>query len=245
MGVINTSTRQVELTVSHPVIGCRCATGRAGRWRCRGSSRSPAAARLEGLGWLAWSEHCLGSWADAARHASRAVEIARATGQQYLVAPLHIVDGLALLAGGNVGGAREAAETARESAQRCASDLLAAWAMTLECMVEMVDGSAWRAVALGEQAVTVARESRSPWAAVADCYLAEAYVHARRPEAASQQLLAGGQEPRLAPTVCPFQGSTSVGGRRSADADVRARRVGHVLAVSMKIGPLSSPVSES
>lgn len=159
------------------------------------------AARLEGLGWLAWSEYSLGCWAHAARHASRAIDIARGTAQQHLEAPMHVIHGMTLLAQGNLARAREAGETARESAGRSANHLFTAWALTLECMVEMVDGEPRRAVQIGEQAVTAARQSHSPWASVADCYLAEAYLQARRPRSACQQLLGGGQEPRLAPTV--------------------------------------------
>ena len=157
------------------------------------------ASHLQGLAWLGWTEYCLGRCGDAQRHAERAIDISRATGQQHLEAPLLIIQGMAQLAQAQPDRAAEAAEAARESAERSSNQLFHCWALTLECMVETAHGDPRRAVPLGEAAVTVGRESHSPWAKVAGCYLADAYLEAGDPERARRQLTAAGDEPELPP----------------------------------------------
>ena len=157
------------------------------------------AGHLEGLGWLGWSEFCLGRLQDARRHAERAIAIARQTGQQHLDAAMLIINGMALLALGQPGPAADAADAARESANRLGNHLFEAWALTLECMIQLTRGSPREAVRLGERALACGRRSYSPWARVAGCYLADAYVQACDPERARSQLLGAGDEPELPP----------------------------------------------
>ena len=160
------------------------------------------AAHLEGLGWLGWSEFCLGRLQDARRHAERAIAISRETGQQHLEAAMLVIQGMALLALGQPERAADVADAARESAGRLGNRLFEAWALTLECMVGLVRGPPGNAVRLGERALAAGRESYSPWAKVAGCYLAEAYLEAGEPERARSQLLGAGQTPDLPPV--PF-----------------------------------------
>lgn len=157
------------------------------------------AGHLDGLALLGWTEFCLGHWVDAGRLAERALAISRDTGQQHLEAPLLIIQGMARLAQAQPEQAAAAAEAAGESAERAANHLFRTFALTLECMVEIVHGDPTRAVVLGEEALVAARQSYSPWASVAACYLAEAYLEAGDPLRARQQLLAAGAEPTLPP----------------------------------------------
>ena len=157
------------------------------------------AGRLEGLALLGWSQYCLGHWADARRLAERALTISRDTGQQHMEAPMLIIEGMARLAQAQPEEAAAAAEAARESSERAANHLFSTFALTLECMVETVHGDLARAVRLGEDALAAGRQSYSPWASVAGCYLAEAYLEAGDPLQSRQQLLGGGVEPTLPP----------------------------------------------
>jgi DNA-binding NarL/FixJ family response regulator len=157
------------------------------------------AGRLEGLALLGWTEYCLGHWTDARRLAERALAISRDTGQQHLEAPMLIIAAMARLAQAQPGEAAAAAEAARESAERAANHLFRTFALTVECMVEIVHGDLAQAVRLGEDALAAGRQSNSPWATVAGCYLAEAYLEAGDPLRARQQLLGAGAEPTLPP----------------------------------------------
>jgi DNA-binding NarL/FixJ family response regulator len=157
------------------------------------------AGRLEGLALLGWTEYCLGHWADARRLAERALAISRDTGQQHMESPMLIIEGMARLAQAQPEEATAAAEAARESAERAANHLFRTFALTLECVIATVHGDLERAVQLGEEALAAGRQSYSPWASVADCYLAEAYLEAGDPLRARHQLLGAGAEPTLPP----------------------------------------------
>jgi len=205
------------------------------------------AGRLEGLVLLGWTEYCLGHWLDARRLAERGLAISRDTGQQHLEAPMLIIAAIARLAQAQLDEAAVAAEAACESAERAANHLFRTFALTVECMIATVHEDLERAVRLGEEALAAGRQSNSPWASVAGCYLAEAYLEAGEPLRARQQLLGAGAEPALPPLpFCHVHIYATLTGTALAldDLDEAARWAQLALETAQRIG-LDAPCAEA
>ncbi len=155
------------------------------------------AGRLDAALFVGWSEQCLARWDDVHRHYERALGVARATGQGYLLVPMTIGRAIAHLWQGRLAAAAELADEAIDAARLSGNDQSLTWALTLRCWVATLAGELELARATGEEAQGIAsRFEQTHWSALTGCYLAEAHLEAGDHEACRALLpdCAGGPE---------------------------------------------------
>jgi DNA-binding NarL/FixJ family response regulator len=153
--------------------------------------------RLDAALFVGWSEQCLARWDDVHRHYERAMGVARATGQGYLLVPMTIGRAIAFLWQGELAAAAELAEDAIEAARLSANAQSLTWALTLRCWVATLAGDLDLALRMGGEAWDVAAGlGRTHWSALTGCYLAEARLEAGDAEGCRTLLLnaAGGPD---------------------------------------------------
>lgn len=155
------------------------------------------AARLDAALFVGWSEQCLARWDDVHRHYERALGVARATGQGYLLVPMTIGRAIAYLWQGRLAASAELAEEAIDAARLSGNGQSLTWALTLRCWIATPAGELELARATGEEAQAIASHfEHSHWSALTGCFLAEAHLEAGD-HAACRALLpacAGGPE---------------------------------------------------
>src|SRR4029077_3486381 len=98
------------------------------------------AGRLDAALFVGWAEQCLARWDDVHRHYERALAVARATGQSYLLVPMTIGRGIASLWQGELANAAELAEEAIEAGHLSGNPQSIAWALTLRCWIATLAG---------------------------------------------------------------------------------------------------------
>jgi DNA-binding NarL/FixJ family response regulator len=141
------------------------------------------AGRLDAALFVGWAEQCLARWDDVHRHYERALRVARATGQAYLIVPMTIGRAIAFTWQGALSAAAELTEEAIEIACLSGNEQSVAWSLTLRCWIATSQGDLDLALRAGEQGVaTAARLAHTHWGALASCYLAEACLEAGDPE---------------------------------------------------------------
>ena len=153
------------------------------------------AGRLDAALWTGWAEQCLARWDDVHRHYARALRVARATGQGYLLVPMTIGRAIAFCWQGELDAAAELADEAIEAAELSGNGQSQAWALTLRCWIATVAGDIDAAVAFGDRAAAIASElAATHWGGLAGCYRAAARLEAGHDVRAELVAAAGGPD---------------------------------------------------
>lgn len=165
-----------------------------------GFSDPELARHLPSVVWLAWAETSLGRYPTALRRQHRALDVARDTGQIFLLAQLLVGQGGALRSVGRLQEARECYEEALEVARLAGSDELARMALTMQCQLQTWLGDTDAAVRAGIEAASLDGHAGGWFAVLAPVALAQARLEAGRPHGCVAAVLdaAGGEDlPRL------------------------------------------------
>ncbi|MEY9836246.1 AAA family ATPase [Streptacidiphilus sp. EB103A] len=158
---------------------------------------------------LGWTEAFLEDYATAEEHLDRGLDIARATGQLYLVPSFLTAQAYVHLCTCRITTALELAEEAEPIARALGSGDLLAFTLAFQSQILLQARSPERQSALvvaEEATASAAGTNESWWAALAWCMLANAALDANDPQRASDILLriGGGSDlHRLQPTVRP------------------------------------------
>lgn len=166
------------------------------------------AALCESLCILGWTEAFLESYTDAARHADRGLEIARRTGQLYLLPQILVCKAYISLTTCRITTALELVEEAAAIARALGSGELLAFALAFraQILLQARPPGDPGPLACAEEAVAAAGTNDSWWASLAWCMLAYAALSAGDPHRVPDILLhAGGGSGlrRLQPSVRP------------------------------------------
>jgi len=155
---------------------------------------------------LGWTEAFLEDYGSAERHLDRGLEIARRTGQVFLVPHFLTAKAYIHLCTCRLTTALELAEEAEPIARALGSGELLAFTLAFQSQILLQTREPGRqsALAVAEEAVASLGTNESWWATVAWCMLAYAALDAGDPHRASDILLhAGGGLHRLQPTMRP------------------------------------------
>ena len=154
---------------------------------------------LHGVAWLATAELCHDRPYDAQRHAERALQAARTSGQTTLAGQIHALRACVHRALGDLPSAARCLEDARDAAALIDTDELTSLVLAYQCTVTALQGDLEQALRLGKEAVAVAGTRRDYFAAVAAGALAQALLHAGDPDECVAVLLgfAGTENPQL------------------------------------------------
>jgi len=183
----------------------------------------------EALGWLAWAEALLERYADAERHFTRGLAVARRGGRLHVLPHLLTSKAFVHLTTCRLPSALEAAEEAETLARAAGSPDLLGFTLAIKTLVLLLgrpfgDDSA---LATAEEAVGVTSASKGWWASLAWCMLGHAAFVSGDPHRAQEAIIAagGGRElPLLQPSIRPGQLDTLTGAALTAgDVDQAGR----------------------
>ncbi|WP_312846019.1 helix-turn-helix transcriptional regulator [Streptomyces sp. WAC05374] len=196
----------------------------------------------EALVWLAWAETLLERYADAERHITRGLGIARRTGQLHVLPHLLTSRAFVHLTTCRLPSALEAAEEAESVARAAGSDDLLGFTLAIKTLVLLVARPLGDTSALttGEEATAAAGRSRGWWSSLAWCMLGHAAFVGGDPHRAQEAITAAGGGPGLPllqPSIRPGQldslaaaalgaGDVEAAGRWAAQATREADRLG-------------------
>ena len=154
---------------------------------------------LHGVAWLATAELCHDRPYDAQRHAERALQAARTSGQTTLAGQIHALRACVHRALGDLPAAARCLEDARDAAALIDTDELTSLVLAYQCTVTALQGDLDLALRLGKEAVAVAGARRDYFAGTAAGALAQALLHAGDPDECVAVLLgfAGPDNPQL------------------------------------------------
>ena len=138
---------------------------------------------LDAVAWLCWTETMMGRDHSALAHFERAVAIARATGQGYIISNLLAGQARVLTLFGRLAEAAAAAEEAAEVARLLGSGHQLVFALTQQCLAASWSGEDQAAVRLGEEAARTGKGNGEWSGAQAQYALAVALINAGRREA--------------------------------------------------------------
>ncbi|WP_344444162.1 helix-turn-helix transcriptional regulator [Kitasatospora nipponensis] len=169
----------------------------------------------ESLVWLAWAEGLLERYADAERHADRGLEIARRSGQLYVLPHLLMSRAFVHLNTCRLPTALEAIEEAESLTRAIGSGDLLALTLSLKTLILLLAGPLGDpgALATAREAVATSGRSTNWWASLAWCMLGHTLYVSGDPHRAQEAILnAGGGEDlhRLQPSTRPAQLETLV-----------------------------------
>lgn len=162
-----------------------------------GLSDAELTPRLDTLMWLGWADLLLGRYPEALRRQDRALALARATGQTYLLTRLLVGQGSTLRWVGRLAEARDCFTEAYEAAAASGSDELLIMAESMLCRVHTWLGDLPAAVRHGERVVRLASRASGWWAALAPAIAAQARMEAGEPTGAASAILAASGGPEL------------------------------------------------
>jgi DNA-binding CsgD family transcriptional regulator len=135
---------------------------------------------LDAIAWLCWTETVMGRCDSALAHFDRAVAIARATGQGYVISNLLAGQAQVLVMVGRLAEAAAAAEEAAEVARLLGSGFQLVFALAQQCLALSWSGDSRAAVRAGLQAAQ-AGQGNGEWSgAQAQYALAIALINAGR-----------------------------------------------------------------
>ncbi|MFC5181288.1 helix-turn-helix transcriptional regulator [Actinomadura harenae] len=122
---------------------------------------------MDAIAWLCWAETMLGRYRTAARHFERALDVARDTGQLYVVT--NLLAGLARSYGtlGNLAQAASAAEDSVEEARLVASGQQIVFALTQQSLVATWSGNEETALRHADEAVATGAGVGEWWGSMA------------------------------------------------------------------------------
>lgn len=149
------------------------------------------ATRLPIAVWLAVAESGQERIPDAVRHADRALEVARRTGQTYVVGGLHLVRGYLCTLVGDLRRATECLDEAREAVALAGTDGPRCAVLALQSSTAARQGDLDRAQMLGKEALRLIGERPDFFSGIALPELASTYLLAGDPQAATDLLAAG------------------------------------------------------
>ncbi len=135
---------------------------------------------LDAIAWLCWTETMMGRYDSALAHFDRAVAIARATGQGYVISNLLAGQAQVQVLYGRLDEASAAADEAAEVAQLLGSDFQLVFALAQQCLAQSWAGDHQGAVRLGEEAARVGQGNGEWSGAQAQFALAIALINAGR-----------------------------------------------------------------
>ena len=138
---------------------------------------------LDAVAWLCWTETMMGRDGRALSHFGRAVAVARATGQGYIISNLLAGQARVLTLFGRLAEAAAAAEEAAEVARMLGSGHQLVFALTQQCLAVSWAGDDQAAVRLGEEAARTGKGNGEWSGAQAQYALAVALINAGRREA--------------------------------------------------------------
>lgn len=144
---------------------------------------------LDAVAWLCWTETMMGRDRSALAHFQRAVAIARATGQGYIVSNLLAGQARVLGLFGRLAEAAAAAEEAAEVARMLGSGHQLVFALTQQCLAASWSGEDQAAVRLGEEAARTGKGNGEWSGAQAQYALAIALINAGRREAGRDTMM--------------------------------------------------------
>ena len=147
--------------------------------------------------WLGWAEMFLERVDSAKRHLERCLRIARRGAHQHLLTHLLVGWGSVLKIKGDLAGATEAFDEAREAAERVGSAELTTMATAMECRAATWRGDMKAAQRLGAEAVAMAAERSNWFASVAAALYAQALLAAGNPTGCVDAILEAGGGPDL------------------------------------------------
>ena len=145
---------------------------------------------LDAITWLCWTETFLGRHRAARRHFDRALGVARATGQSYIVSTLLTGRARSDVMLGRLEEAAAGAQDAAEAARLLGSGLQLGFALTQECLARSWAGDHDEALRLGADAVDSGAGGGEWWGALARYAHGLALVNAGDLEAGEPALLA-------------------------------------------------------
>jgi len=154
---------------------------------------------LHGVAWLATAELCHDRPYDAQRHAERALQAARTSGQTTLAGQIHALRACVHRALGDLPSAARCLEDARDAVALIDTDELTSLVLAYQCTVTALQGDLDLALRLGKEAVAVAGARRDYFAGMAAGALAQALLQAGDPDECVAVLLgfAGADNPQL------------------------------------------------
>lgn len=164
----------------------------------------------ESLVWLAWAEALLERYPDAERHADRGLDIARRSGQLYVLPHLLTSRAYVHLNTCRLKSALESAEEAESIARAIGSSELLTFTLSFTPLILLLAGPLGdrRALATAEEAVATAGKSDSWWASLAWCMLGHTAYVGGDPRRAHEAILRAGGGPgllRVQPSIRPAQ----------------------------------------
>jgi DNA-binding CsgD family transcriptional regulator/tetratricopeptide (TPR) repeat protein len=144
---------------------------------------------LDAVAWLCWTETMMGRDRSALAHFERAVAIARATGQGYIISNLLAGQARVLTLFGRLAEAAAAAEEAAEVARLLGSGHQLVFALTQQCLAVSWSGEDQAAIRLGEEAARTGKGNGEWSGAQAQYALAVALINAGRHDAGRDTMM--------------------------------------------------------
>jgi DNA-binding NarL/FixJ family response regulator len=135
---------------------------------------------LDTMAWLCWAETLLGRYAQALRHFERSVDLARSTGQAYVLTNLLAGKARTLVAVGRLAEALDTVEESIDGARLIGSGQQLVFALTQKCLALAWSGDHDEALRVGDDAVTTVAGSREVWDYMAQNARATAMIAAGR-----------------------------------------------------------------
>jgi DNA-binding CsgD family transcriptional regulator/tetratricopeptide (TPR) repeat protein len=186
---------------------------------------------MDVIAWMCWTETMLGRHQSAQEHFERAISVARATGQSYIVANLLAGQARTHTMLGRLAEAAGVAEEAAEVARLLGSAQQMVFALNQQCLAASWSGEDAAAMRYGEDAVERSATTTEWWGAMAHYAHAVALINAGRPDAGAEALMracAPLDRPRLDPATlmscCEIMASVETGRDRSKEAKAWADR---------------------
>ncbi|MFD0735127.1 helix-turn-helix transcriptional regulator [Planotetraspora mira] len=144
---------------------------------------------LDAIAWLCWAEINLGRYGDALRHFDRAAEVARATGQSYILTNLLAGRAKTLVMMGRLADAMTTAEESVEGARLLDSGQQLVFALTQVCLAASWAGDDDAALLAGNEAVQRGVGGGEVWGAQARYARGQALINAGRLEEGVEAVL--------------------------------------------------------
>jgi DNA-binding SARP family transcriptional activator/tetratricopeptide (TPR) repeat protein len=150
------------------------------------------APHIEAIGWLGAAEINHERFHNASRHMTRALALARATGQSHVISYLYGLLGSAYTVLGDLQAAADCFADELDAALLTGSDWTRSLALQHQCSISIYQGNLDQALRLGEEAVLAADTALIGHAGAARGMLGQAHLHNGDPAAALSLLLSGG-----------------------------------------------------
>jgi DNA-binding CsgD family transcriptional regulator len=135
---------------------------------------------LDTMAWLCWADSSLGRYPVALRHFDRSADLARSTGQAYVLTNLLAGKARTLIALGRLPEALEVVEESIDGAVLIGSGQQLVFALTQRCLALAWSGDHDAALRVGDHAVTTVAGSREVWDYMAQNARAVAMIIAGR-----------------------------------------------------------------